>query len=688
MNQGTESRSTKRLPPRTDEQVPIVRDTPMVPFAFPWQIRPPAHNLVVMVKATFDLVDGQAAKLCEDQSPPSGDLRWDGEEKASLRYPSDFVVYKPKADVMLVGHAYPGDNPAVAAVTLQVGRLQRTIAAFGDRSWGTFGAQSKPSPFDRMPLRWERAMGGPLSDANPVGRGFKTGVILPNLERREALVGSPRDVPAPACLGPVAPEWKARASKLGSFGGRWLKDRWPYFPEDFDFSYFNAAPAEQQVPYLRGDEAYVLHGVQPRKTVLSGSLPGIVPRVFAALTLQGANSFVEVSLNLDTVWFDSDNRKLALVWRGLLVVQDDEASEVAALFVTSTKVGESITQQEAFERFLLAGTEAGLLAEPECEDDGPLAVDPTPSMLAAPPPSRTQVVGWLETKTPLSGKDLGNVDLSGLDFRGVDLSGAILTGARLEGARFEGANLSDAVLARAHAPGARFDACELSGADLTLATLVGTTFAKAKMAGAIFWQADATGAVFSDTEAPGAVFAKAILTNCTFERAQLPKSDFTQTILNNSRWSEASLDNARFYGASGTSCTFEGASLTNARMDDAVLQEADFRLMRADESVWERANITGSSLHGAKVNRANFTRAKLDRCVLSAAEGKGAFFRKASLRGASMLKSNLMQSSFEGADLTDADLRGANLYQVETWRSETTGAKLDLALVAGSKLAR
>ena len=86
---------------------------------------------------------------------------------------------------------------------------------FGDRKWGGFGFEGKPSRFEKMPLRWERALGGPLSEANPVGRGFKTGVLVPNLERPESLLQTRDDRPAPACFAPIAPAWKARKRGAG-----------------------------------------------------------------------------------------------------------------------------------------------------------------------------------------------------------------------------------------------------------------------------------------------------------------------------------------------------------------------------------------------------------------------------------------------------------------------------------------
>jgi len=671
---------TKGPPQRSDETVPIVRDTRLVPFAFCWQLRPATHHLVTVVKGTFNLVEGRPALLCDDQPPPQGDCRYGEEDKASLRYASDFAVRKPKTDVMLVGHAYPATNPSLAVVSLQVGRLQRTLAVFGDRSWGALGVPSKPTSFDKMPLRWERAMGGPLSDVNPVGRGFKTGVMLPNIERQESLVTSARDVPPPACFGPVAPEWKSRASRLGTFHKRWLGERWPYFPEDFDYSFFNAAPPEQQVPYLIGSESYALHGVRPGKQALTGTLPGLQPRVFAHLFRGGALS--EIPLCLDTVWFDADDGKVVLVWRGMTTVQDDEASDISSLFVTSTTVGETLSQQQVQQRFVVASGPQKLPAE----DCPVLPVQPKPIMVAKPV-SRSAVMSWIETGASLQSKDLAHVDLSNSDLRGLDFSNCILLGARLDGAQLAGASLSGAVLTGVQAKGASFDACDLSGADLTDAVLVNATFRKATMSHANLFRADASGALFSEVQADEAVFAKAILTGCSFEGAQIPKGNFTDCHIEETRWAKARLDNARFYGAKGDGCSFEGASLISARMDQAVLHGADFRSALAQESVWERTDLHGASLHGATLERANFTRARLDRCVLSTANAKGAFFRKANLRASSLLKANLMQANLEGADLRDADLRGANLYQAETWRSKTQGAKLDLALLAGSKLA-
>jgi hypothetical protein len=165
----------------------------------------------------------------------------------------------------------------------------------------------------------------------------------------------------------------------------------------------------------------------------------------------------------------------------MMVVQDDEASDVSVLFLTTTKVGEALSPQQAQQRFEVASGPG------EPADSLPVLPIEPPETPLAPPVSRAQVLSWIQTKTPLAGKDLTGVDLSAADLRGADFSGCVLPGARLEGARLEGANLSGAVLSRVRATGACFDACDLSGADLADAILVNATFRKARMAEANLW---------------------------------------------------------------------------------------------------------------------------------------------------------------------------------------------------------
>src|SRR5205085_1167266 len=147
----------------------------------------------------------------------------------------------------------------VGVVSFSLGGLSKRVAAFGARTWGPSGA-STPQKFDGIAMRWEHALGGALSADNPIGIGFKTRLAAPQLEDPDALVRGPSSVAPPACLAPVHASWRPRAEKIGTYGKKWLETRWPYFPEDFDWAYFNAAAPTMQIEYPEGDERWTLAG--------------------------------------------------------------------------------------------------------------------------------------------------------------------------------------------------------------------------------------------------------------------------------------------------------------------------------------------------------------------------------------------------------------------------------------------
>jgi uncharacterized protein YjbI with pentapeptide repeats len=698
-----------RLPKRVTANVPIVNETGLFAWTIPWQIKPQDHAVVVVVKATYLVGEDGTLALAPEQDPPSGDVEHEPDEVApgasSLRYASDFAIFKPAADVLLVGHAYPPDETVgVSNVELRLGNLRRRIAVFGDRTWGGFGFEGKPARFERMPLRWERAMGGPLSEDNPVGRGFKSGVLAPNLERPEALVRTRDDRPAPACFAPVSPAWKARRSKTGTYDAAWMKERWPYLPADFDWSHFNAAPPEQQVPYLRGDERFAVIGVRQGGRGFEGQLPGLRPRVFAQRTEEVGGDFFEVLLRLDTAWIDADAGKLVLVWRGLYATPDDDSPDIAAVFVDveagsagslesgPAHRGEAVRPlEEVRARFLARIAAAELLplgamafpGEPEADARGERP--PLPPGPAAP--ARAQVLARLAAGESLARADLSGVDLSGADLAGADLTGAILAGANLSDAVLDRTKLAGAVLAGAHADRASLVEADLAGADLTGARLGRAKLDKAVLGGAVLDGVRASGASFAEARAERASFVGARLDDATLDRASLVAADFSRAELGGASLRGAALDDVRLYAVRGDGAHFDAATMARARADQASLRRASFARVTAPQSVWEGADLTGATFAEATIADALFPRARLDEATLAKATATGASFRRASLKRARCVRANLMKAVFERADLTEADLRGANLYQAETWRAKTSHVDLTAANVTGTKLA-
>src|SRR6185436_20521774 len=108
-----------------------------------------------------------------------------------------------------------------------------------------------------------------------------------------------------------------------------MKERWPYFPDDFDFTYFNAAPEDQQLrKYLHGDEELRFDNLHPTIPSYRSALPGLRMRAFLSEKLKSGKRFREIPLNLDTLFVDMDKERLLLVWRGVAPVLSEELTEI------------------------------------------------------------------------------------------------------------------------------------------------------------------------------------------------------------------------------------------------------------------------------------------------------------------------------------------------------------------------
>lgn len=718
-----------RPPPRTTEQLPLIDLGKWAAWSFPFQLDPPQDARVVVVKVTADLVPGAPAKLADEPLPPSGDAHWDDDPEASLRYATDFAPFKPQCDALLVGNVPDKSGKGVSLVQFRLGKaLSRRLAVFGDRTWER--GVGVTAPFDKVPLRWERALGGPLSPKNPLGMGYRTGVRVPNLEDGDALSGSsgrlrsPTDDVPPACTAPTSPSFPARRDKLGTYGKKWLDTRWPYFPEDFDWAFYNAAPPEQQIAYPRGDESYLLANVGPH-ALIEGQLPAERPRAFALRGEAQGGGLFEIVLRLDTVWFDADAGKVVLVWRGFFLADDDEATDVSTLFVMPDAPGLDLDRARAALHHELFRRD--LLRSPPEAEPAPAANENTNASLgelykqmaakveaaqkakrapAAPPPSSVApstatprpppqvdeetLKAWLSSARAgerLAGKDLSWVTLDKEDLRGLDLSDVVLTGARLRGAKLDGAKLDGAALSDVDAEGASFVKASLVGTDLTGARLVDADFTEALLDDTILDAVHAPRLVLDGVRGERTKLVKANLVGAHGERVSLVDADLTGAVVEGLRLAGADLTRARLYDAEGMDVCFDDAKLEGLRADGARLRRGRFLRVTGEAPVFAGAELELADFSSAELPRADFAGAGLDEAVLDRAELVGARFRKARARRTLLRKANLMQASFEKADLTFADLRGANLYQCDTFRARAHGVRLDLALVAGSRFA-
>ncbi|MFT3765787.1 MAG: DUF2169 domain-containing protein [Minicystis sp.] len=627
---------------------PIDNDGGLVAFTFPRRLRAERDARVVVVKGTFDLVPDDRARPAAEQDAPSGEERPAGGGSAS--YPGDFVPHKPRADVLLKGYAHAKPGAATTLVELSVGSLSVKVAVIGPRRWLADGRPSEPGPIDTVALRWEHAFGGPDFPANPVGVGVAPDVRVPQLERPGELIRTRADRPRPAGFSAIPSDWAARAARVGSYGADWLASRWPHFPEDFDWGYFNAAPPELVVEELRGDEEYRITSVLPGGGDLRGKLPGTRPRCFAE---HASGAITEVPLRIDTAVFDADRRKVVLVWRG--AIELSEGPSLRRFLVTDEAIG-APRSMEAIRRRMAArrGPESteppaapalmreirDQLAERRPLPGAARAPSPAAPRPAAPRVSRRQVERWLADGEPLAGRDLSGADLSGLDFSGRELSGTLLRGAilddaRLDGARCEGLFAVDLRARRSSWKGARLTRANLARADLTGADLEGAILDQATLA-----DAELEGIVAVRAQGTAVQLARSRLRRASFTGAKLDHADLSGATLDGARFDGAVLDDAKLYEVLGEGVLADGASLADARFESARLERASFRGARARGSMWESAELGGADFTGADLAGAGFTGAGLSRARFTGADLSGARLRLATLAGA----------SFAGAD--------------------------------------
>lgn len=289
--------------------------------AVAWRSKGELHATVI-VKATFAFA--QAAEM--SRTPPQEVIRAEVHESNNparcVRLTSDLAPYLARADVLMTGHAHaPAGGPA-KRVQVRLGLfdgaspiLDKTVVA------------EDAAGFSRMPLVYERALGGMGHPENPFGSATPTLI-------------DPIDSTCPAGFGAISRTWPVRKQLLGSTPRKQLDAPIAEIPDGFDWSYFQSAPRSQQVPFLRGDEWIVIDGVHPTLPRLQTRLPHArgLARVFGLAAL-GVKEGQPLDLQADTLRIDADNELCTLVFRGSFRLPSEDALSAVQL-LAGVQVGD------------------------------------------------------------------------------------------------------------------------------------------------------------------------------------------------------------------------------------------------------------------------------------------------------------------------------------------------------------
>ncbi len=309
--------------------------------------------LTATILVYFDLRDPEAV-LSEQQ------LWTDLPDQLGSDTLPDMGFPKPHGELLVTGSCYAqtADGTAASEVSIKLANLEKRLLVFGDRVWKAGNIPSSPRPFAEMPLKWLNSFGGSGYERNPLGKGFTQGnndsyLSLPNIESPDQLIGSPKDRPQPAGFAPLDMMWPQRFSKGGSYGGNWQKERWPWFPDDFNPEFFNTAPEDQYIPgFFQGQENLEIRNMHPELPLISSHLPGQRPRCFITRrkTLEpGADTeFVELHSKLDTVWLFPSILRGLLFYRGTMEVLDDEYGDIERIYVAAETMDEPEKSMEYY----------------------------------------------------------------------------------------------------------------------------------------------------------------------------------------------------------------------------------------------------------------------------------------------------------------------------------------------------
>jgi hypothetical protein len=296
------------------------------------------------------VIDGRCQALGPKLQPgPQKTANFDDGVGNSPRYGGDFAPYKPRTDVTLMGHGYcPGGHKLnKLRVTLGVDEWRKSLDLVGSQDLvrNRTIELTLSEPFTSMALRMENAFGGLDSPFNPWGKGYghldtKPGSKIAACNIHPAGMDHVKwdeKIPASA-FGPLPANRPPRLPLRGTYDKAWLYRRNPLPPLDFDWSFYNVAPADQQfTPFLLGNETLYFEHLHPVKQTFTTALPGLRHRMLLRRELPGQAEpqIEEAHPVLDSVHVDMDAMTIDLAWRAVARTPDKEGRDVTHCYVAT-----------------------------------------------------------------------------------------------------------------------------------------------------------------------------------------------------------------------------------------------------------------------------------------------------------------------------------------------------------------
>ncbi|WP_105386327.1 DUF2169 family type VI secretion system accessory protein [Neorhizobium alkalisoli] len=325
---------------------------------------------VFMAKTAMDIGANGECRFSSEQEPFVFTDTFHGDlNVSSLRYPSDFVPYKPHSEIILDATAYaPAGKPAAEwPVSIKVSDdlgtfVHHEMVITGPRQWRPVWLKelddeqkpawrsfrslfrkwtlSSPSPIVSLPIRYEHAFGGTIDkgldddgnaileafERNPIGRGLIDPEFTDHTQPVEApqiLYGGGELLDAYAQqpvegLGPIPPAWLPRRPLGGTYDEHWMEHVWPNWAKDYDYRFHNSAHTGLQGSrYLEGAIRIELRNLYPDRPDFTIRLPD---DQLVAMSLRNDDTELALKMVLDTVFLeigerDRDDPRVHCIWR-------------------------------------------------------------------------------------------------------------------------------------------------------------------------------------------------------------------------------------------------------------------------------------------------------------------------------------------------------------------------------------
>ncbi len=272
-------------------------------------------HVTCFLKSTFQLVPDGPMQLTQPEDIVLREVPH-GDALASVYAPCETIPFSSRVDVLLTGHACApyGQTISSSTVRLAIHRddtwlLNKTLHVYGDRNGEEMQA------FDRMPVVYERAYGGPEFPYNPFGTGAAPGSSYPNIVH-------PHNPGAVAGFAPLSLEMR-NARLVSNVHPHYIDEQVVEIPPGLDDTYFQIAPTDQWLDSLQGNEWVEVDGMHPHYPRLISRLPGVrgVAKVYGIYP-EKPDGVRTVTLRPDILRIDADRSICTVVFRATLGLRD------------------------------------------------------------------------------------------------------------------------------------------------------------------------------------------------------------------------------------------------------------------------------------------------------------------------------------------------------------------------------